>query len=367
MGDFGVSKLLGGSRELATTVVGSPGYLAPELCSGEPYDAKADIWSFGVSISELCSLRHPFAGAASQAALVVRIMAAALPPPPRRYSAPLGRMLQACMQRQPAHRPSALQLLCVPTVLRHAAEQGIMHMLPAEAKVHAAAALAPPAPEPAAAAAASRDGRDGRDGARPAPGGVSSARERAANDEVRRGAREAGGRESGGRLSARGAGGGAAVVRQSSVPVLSARPRVQAAPFQAAPFQAAAHPAHRAQSRPESPTAPTAPTARVQRPASPSARPQRHAAEAGAPSEAAEGPVATRTRGGRGRTNSDLGNSVGFGPGVHFGNNPGAAMSWDLKPVCANAGKRSAAMRKSWCARTAAHTPPTPTHTHMHI
>ena len=371
MGDFGVSKLLGGSRELATTVVGSPGYLAPELCSGEPYDAKADIWSFGVSVSELCSLRHPFAGAASQAALVVRIMAAALPPPPRRYSAPLGRMLQACMQRQPAHRPSALQLLCVPTVLRHAAEQGIMHMLPAEAKVHAAAALAPPAPEPAAAAA--RDGRDGRDNARPAPGGLNSARERAANDEARRGARDAGGRdaggrEGGGRLSARGAGGGAAVVRQSSVPVLSARPRVQAAPFQAASFQAAAHPVQRAQSRPESPTAPTAPTARLQqRPASPTARVQRHVAEGGAPAEAAEGPVATRTRGGRGRTNSDLGNSVGFGPGVHFGNNPGAAMSWDLKPVCANAGKRSAAMRKSWCARTTTPTPPTSTHTHTHI
>ena len=45
VGDFGVSKLLGGSRELATTVVGSPGYLAPELCSGEPYDAKAGVWS----------------------------------------------------------------------------------------------------------------------------------------------------------------------------------------------------------------------------------------------------------------------------------------------------------------------------------
>ena len=119
-----------------------------------PNPKQADIWSFGVSISELCSLRHPFAGAASQAALVVRIMAAALPPPPRRYSAPLGRMLQACMQRQPTHRPSALQLLCVPTVLRHAAEQGLMHMLPAEAKANAAAALPPPAAEPAAAAAA---------------------------------------------------------------------------------------------------------------------------------------------------------------------------------------------------------------------
>ena len=38
IGDFGVSRLLSGSRDLATTVVGSPGYLAPELCYGEPYN-----------------------------------------------------------------------------------------------------------------------------------------------------------------------------------------------------------------------------------------------------------------------------------------------------------------------------------------
>ena len=134
------------------------------------------------------------------------------------------------MQRQPTHRPSALQLLCVPTVLRHAAEQGLMHMLPAEAKVNAAAALPPPAAEPAAVAAAAA-----RDGARAAPGALSCARERAAN-EVRRGAREACGQaagagEGGGRLSPRGGHAGAAVVRQSSVPVISARPRVQAGPF----------------------------------------------------------------------------------------------------------------------------------------
>ena len=144
-----------------------------------------------------------------------------------------------------------------------------MHMLPAEAKVNAAAALPPPAAEPAAAAAAARDGRDG---ARAAPGALSCARERAAN-EVRRGAREAAGAgEGGGRLSPRGGHAGAAVVRQSSVPVISARPRVQAGPFPTGPFHAAAPPAQRVQSRPESPSAPTAPTA-------PKARPQRHAAE----------------------------------------------------------------------------------------
>ena len=36
IGDFGVSKLLSSTMPLANTFVGSPGYLAPELCNGEP-------------------------------------------------------------------------------------------------------------------------------------------------------------------------------------------------------------------------------------------------------------------------------------------------------------------------------------------
>ena len=66
IGDFGVSRMLSGSADLATTLVGSPGSLAPELCSGEPYNEKADIWALGVTLIELCSLKHPFGGAGSQ-------------------------------------------------------------------------------------------------------------------------------------------------------------------------------------------------------------------------------------------------------------------------------------------------------------
>jgi serine/threonine protein kinase len=66
IGDFGVSRMLSGSADMATTLVGSPGYLAPELCSGEPYDEKADIWALGVTMVELCALKHPFGGAGSQ-------------------------------------------------------------------------------------------------------------------------------------------------------------------------------------------------------------------------------------------------------------------------------------------------------------
>lgn len=43
VGDFGISKILNFSDEMALTSVGTPYYLAPEICRGEPYDNKADI------------------------------------------------------------------------------------------------------------------------------------------------------------------------------------------------------------------------------------------------------------------------------------------------------------------------------------
>jgi serine/threonine protein kinase len=48
LSDFGLSKSLGDER-LTGTACGSPGYAAPELFSGRPYDPKkSDLWSCGV-------------------------------------------------------------------------------------------------------------------------------------------------------------------------------------------------------------------------------------------------------------------------------------------------------------------------------
>ena len=46
-----------------TTKVGTPFYLAPELCYEETrqnYSVKSDIWALGVIVYELCALRKPF-------------------------------------------------------------------------------------------------------------------------------------------------------------------------------------------------------------------------------------------------------------------------------------------------------------------
>ena len=63
LGDFGVSRPIS-SYTLrdggASTMAGSPHYLAPEVVSGTQYGFAADIWSLGVVLFELLTLQKPF-------------------------------------------------------------------------------------------------------------------------------------------------------------------------------------------------------------------------------------------------------------------------------------------------------------------
>ena len=62
IGDFGICRVLSKSDELASTSIGTPYYIAPEVCKGEPYNYKADVWSLGCIMYELCCLKRPFEG-----------------------------------------------------------------------------------------------------------------------------------------------------------------------------------------------------------------------------------------------------------------------------------------------------------------
>ena len=62
MGDFGISKELTNTLDYAKTSLGTPFFLSPEICSGEKYNFKTDIWMLGCVLYELLCLKKPFEG-----------------------------------------------------------------------------------------------------------------------------------------------------------------------------------------------------------------------------------------------------------------------------------------------------------------
>jgi serine/threonine protein kinase len=57
--DFGFAKRCTGPKCLSTQC-GTPGYVAPEILNGKPYDFSADMWSFGVIMYIILGGYPPF-------------------------------------------------------------------------------------------------------------------------------------------------------------------------------------------------------------------------------------------------------------------------------------------------------------------
>lgn len=60
VGDLGCSRIM--DKEFLLSQAGTPYYMCPEIVENKPYDLKADVWSVGIVLYELMTLKVPFNG-----------------------------------------------------------------------------------------------------------------------------------------------------------------------------------------------------------------------------------------------------------------------------------------------------------------
>ena len=147
LGDFGLSKLMQ-SHDFASTYVGTPFYMSPEICAAERYTLHSDVWSLGCVMYELCARTQPF-NAKTHFHLIQKIKEGRIDPLPSIYSQDLQIVIKSCLAVNPLKRPDTASLLNLPAVrlirkerevvelgryLRTREEQTIMRAQEAEVK-----------------------------------------------------------------------------------------------------------------------------------------------------------------------------------------------------------------------------------------
>mmetsp|Transcript_28141 Transcript_28141/g.45600 ORF Transcript_28141/g.45600 Transcript_28141/m.45600 type:complete len:908 (+) Transcript_28141:221-2944(+) len=115
LGDFGIAKALQGTMDMATTLIGSPYYMSPEMCQNRPYNYKSDIWALGCVLYELCTLKHAFT-AQHFPGMVLKILRGSYPPIPTTYSQGLRDLVATMLSKQPEQRPSVTAILNHPII-----------------------------------------------------------------------------------------------------------------------------------------------------------------------------------------------------------------------------------------------------------
>src|ERR1700733_6214557 len=104
--DFGIATMAGDPALTQVGMVfGTPGFTAPERLHGDPATPASDLWSLGATLYMAVEGRGPFERPGGSAAIIAGV---AGEPAPRAPSAgPLGPVIDALLQADPARRPGA--------------------------------------------------------------------------------------------------------------------------------------------------------------------------------------------------------------------------------------------------------------------
>lgn len=119
LGDFGISAQLTDTIMKRRTVIGSPYWMAPEVIQETSYDGKADIWSLGITLLELCEGSPPYFNVHPMRAI---FMISSKPAPtlkePEKWSSDMQDFVSKCLVKDCEKRSTAADLLKHPWI-RH--------------------------------------------------------------------------------------------------------------------------------------------------------------------------------------------------------------------------------------------------------
>jgi len=128
LADFGVSARLTDTTTKRKSLVGTPYWMGPEVIEESRYDAKADVWSLGITAIELAKGLPPHSNLHPMRVLFV-VPRAPAPTLEGDFSPEFRAFVNTCVQKKPAARPTAAHLLADHAFLRDADVPGAKRAL----------------------------------------------------------------------------------------------------------------------------------------------------------------------------------------------------------------------------------------------
>ena len=111
LGDFGISKTLYKTTQVALSHAGTPVYSSPEVLQYKPYNNKSDIWSTGVVLYEMTMLKHPFVEPSKGIdGAIQNILHGEYSMVSMSYTKDHREMIEKMLEKEPRDRPSIDQL-----------------------------------------------------------------------------------------------------------------------------------------------------------------------------------------------------------------------------------------------------------------
>jgi serine/threonine protein kinase len=115
--DFGLAKIIENASVQSDEVyrmsgeTGSLRYMAPEVADALPYNAKADVYSFGIILWELNVCKKPFDGLNRDQFYERVVHGGERPIPHRKWPPELSTLMTECWDADPQNRPSFSQVV----------------------------------------------------------------------------------------------------------------------------------------------------------------------------------------------------------------------------------------------------------------